>query len=896
MRFLKRLLTRVANFAKGRQSDRRLREEIEGHLAMQTEENLRAGMPAAEARRQARLKFGAVEAVRENYHAEQGLPLLENLMQDLRFALRMLVKSPGFATVAILTTALGIGATTSIFSVVDATLLRPLPFPHPEELVRVEDDLQGVGSHSVGMSVPEWRDLAHSGIFQYVAPVFSGSGNLTGTPEPVRIQAQSVSPNYFAMLGVKPELGRLFNPDDQTPGFNLEVVMTDGLWKREFGSDPHIVGKSLRLDNDVYRVVGVMPPGFRNPGRTPEQRDTEQWAAAGFAAAPAPLPDRSIRIPFDVIARLKPGLTVAAAQSQLNVLVANLQKQYPGDYPAESGWTVRLAPLKESLVGNVRQSLIMLLGAVGLVLLIACVNVANLLLARASARGREIAVRQAMGATRKRLIQQLLTESLLLSLLGGAAGLAILFCTRGLLLKIVPESLPRFGDISVNWRVLLFAIAASGVAGTIFGLAPALQAGRLNLTDTLRQEGRGSRGSAKQTRTRRGLVVTEFALSLVLMIVAGLLLRSFWDLLKAQLGFNPEHVMSVQIPLPNPNDPATDIYGTPALETQFLRELLRRASSLPGVKQAAIGNSAAIPLNHDRNPFPLIMEGSTIPVSQAPTVEEASVTPGYFRLMEIPLDRGRLFEETDDPTAPNVAIVNESLARMYWPNQDVIGKRFKTNRRKPNWVTVVGVVANARTESLAQTGVPQFYLCAYQSRARELAIFLRGQLDSGAIPAEVREQVQSINRELPVFEAQTLDDVLSASLSERRFSMQMVAAFALTALLLAGLGIYGTISFVVNEQTHDIGIRLALGASRQQIMAMVLRQGLWLAMVGAAVGLGAALIVSHLMAGLLFGVRPTDPLTFIGVTVVLIAVALAASYIPAMRAMRVDPLVALRHE
>lgn len=839
---------------------------------------------------------------RGDCRAEHGLPFPETLTQDLRFALRMLAKSPGFAAITILTTALGIGSTTAIFSVVDATLLHPLPYPHPEELMRVEDHLQAVGAQSVGISVPEWRDLAHSGIFQYVAVVFGGPANLTGSAEPVRLQWESVSPNYLSLLGVKPELGRLFNPDDQTPGFNLEVVISDALWKRGFGGDPHILGKNLRLDNDAYHIVGVMPPGFREPGRTLGQRNTEIWGATGFAYPDAPPPNRSRRAPFDVIARLRPGLTVTAAQSRLDALVSNLQKQYPGDYPIESGWTVRLTPLKQSLVGNVRQSLMMLLGAVVLVLLIACVNVANLLLARASARGREVAVRQALGATRERLARQLLTESLLLSLLGGAVGLLILFCTKGLLLKIVPESLPRFNDISVNWRVLLCAVAASCVAGIIFGLAPAFETGRLNLTDTLRQEGRGSRGSAKQTRTRRGLVVMEFALSLVLMIVAGLLLRSFWDLLKVQLGFNPEHVMSVQTALPDPNDRATDIYGTPAQEAPLLRELLRRGRSLSDVQEAALGSGAAIPLNHDRNLFPLIVEGRDIRIDQTPMVERADVTPGYFHLMGIPLARGRLFSDTDNEMAPQVAVINEALAKSYWAKEDPVGKRFKMQWAQgrefagPGWITVVGIVADARTESLTQKSVPQFYLCAYQTAAKDLAIFLRGQLDTGAIPAQVREQVQSVNRELPIFEAETLDDVLSAFLSERRFSMQMVASFALTALLLAGLGIYGTISYVVNEQTHDIGVRLALGAGRQQIMAMVLRQGLGLALSGTALGLAGALIASRLIAGLLYGVRPTDPLTFIGVTAVLVAVALAACYVPARRAMRVDPLVALRYE
>jgi putative ABC transport system permease protein len=538
----------------------------------------------------------------------------------------------------------------------------------------------------------------------------------------------------------------------------------------------------------------------------------------------------------------------------------------------------------------------LLLGAVGLVLLIACVNVANLLLARASARGREIAVRQAMGATRRRLARQLLTESLLLSLLGGVTGLVIPFCTKGLLLQMVPESLPRLSDIAVSGRVLLFALIASCVAGAIFGLAPVLQTGRLDLTPTLRQEGRGSRGSAKQSRTRRVLVVMEFALSLVLMIVAGLLLRSFWQLMEVRLGFNPQHVMAVQTWLPVPNDPATDIYQTPAQEAPMLRELLRRGQALPGVEQAAVGDSNALPLNHDRNMFPLMVEGRDTRINQPPMVQLANASPGYFGLMEIPLDRGRLFNDTDNETAPHVAIVNEALAAKYWPNQDPLGKRFQVSRSRPAWYTVVGVVADARTESLAQTGIPLLYLSIYQTVPRDITIFLRGKLDTAAIPSEVREQVQSVNRELPLFAAQTLDDVLQDSLSERRFSMEMVGLFALTALLLAGLGIYGTISYVVGERTHEIGIRLALGARRGKILSMVLLEGLELAIGGAALGLGAAFITAHLMAGLLFGVTPTDPLTFIGVTVLLTVVALLASYIPAMRAMRVDPLVALRYE
>jgi predicted permease len=880
-----------------------LDQDIREHIAMETQDNIERGMSPEEARYAAVRKFGNVTRVREDTRDVWSFAWLEQLGQDIRYALRMLRKAPGFTAVAVLTIALGIGATTAIFSVVDATLLHPLPYPHPEQLVSVRDDLPGVGAQDVGMSVPEWQDLARSGIFQYVSPGGGGSVNLTGSSQPARIFFAAVPPNYFALLGVQPQLGRSFNPEDHTPGFTLEVLISDGLWKGAFGGDPNVLGRSIRLDNDLYQIIGVMPAGYHDPGRTTEERNTELWAATGFAGPPAPPPLRKSRFLSPAIARIKPGVTIAQAQSRVEALVASLQKQFPDDYPLKSGWTVRLTPLTERVVGNVRQSLILLLGAVGLVLLIGCVNIANLLLARASARGREMAVRQALGAARARLIQQLLTESLLLSLVGGIAGLAILVCTKGLLLQLMPDSLPRLREITINWSVLLFALAASLVAGAIFGLAPALHAGRADLTHALKQEGRGSTGSGDQARTRRLLVVTEFALSLVLMIAAGLLLRSFWDLLNAGLGFNPQNVMAVRTWLPVPNDPATDIYRTPVQEAPFVREVLRRARTLPGVEEVAIGDQASVPLGHsqiDLNPFPLIFEGRETASNEAPLADASMVTPGYFHLLGATLLGGRFFTESDDEKAAPVVVVNEAFARTYWPNENPVGKRLNLpvpgDRSAFSWNTVIGVVANARTESLEGSIVPQIYLSLYQRPAKDLAIFVRGRLDTAAIPVEVREQVQAVNPELPVFGAQTLDEVLSASLSVRRFSMKMIGLFALTALLLAGLGIYGVISYVVSERTHEIGIRLALGAQTRNILEMVLRQGLGLAIAGAAVGFLGALIVSHLMAGLLYGVRPTDPLTFAGVALLLIGVALLASYIPARRAMKVDPMVALRYE
>ena len=681
----------------------------------------------------------------------------------------------------------------------------------------------------------------------------------------------------------------------------LPIFISDGLWKRAFGADPHIVGKSLRLDNDLFQIVGVMPASFRDQGQTREQVGTELWAADGFSDAKGPTPMRATRLQYDTVARLQPGLSPEAAQGRLDALLASWKKQYPADYPPQAEWTIHLTPLAESLVGNVRQSLLLLFGAVGLVLLISSVNVANLLLARASARGREIAVRQALGAARMRLIRQLLTESLLLFVLGGITGFAVLFFARKFLLQFIPESLPRLNDISISWGVLAFAIVVSVAAGTIFGLAPAWLTSRLNLTETLRQEGRGSNGSRRRSRLRHALVIGELALSLVLMVAAGLLLRSFWDLFKVQLGFNPTRVMAIETTLPNPNDPNTDIYRTATQESVFLREALRRIRTLPGVEETAVSDRAALPLGHgqiDLRQRPLIREGQDVQRSQPPLIDTAIVSPEYFHVLGMTLLRGRLFADQDLEDTPSIAVINQAAARTYWPNQDPVGKRVIVRSRaaKPAWTTIVGVIADARTESLADAGIPQMYFDIYQRPAKFLAVYLRGQVDPAVILAQVRTQIQSVDAELPVFHAETLDDVLSSSLSVRRFSMEMVALFAATALLLASLGIYGTISFLVHEQSREIAIRLALGAQRRDVLKMVLCQGLTLAGAGAGVGVAGALIISHLMAGLLYGVSPYDLSTFAGVTAVLTAVAIAASYVPALRAMRLDPITTLRAE
>src|SRR5436309_823646 len=538
-----------------------LEEELHSHIQLRAEALERSGLARPEAERRARLEFGSPERFKEECREAIAGNFLDVLFQDLRFSIRTLRKSPGFTAIVISTMAIGIGATSAIFSVVDATLLHPLPYPHSEELVRVVDDLPGIDARDVGMSEPEWQDLQHSGIFEYVSPTWFDENNLTGSSQPARVRLLIVAPNYFALLGVQPKLGRGFDPNDHSPGFIPEVVISDGLWKRAFGSDPNILSKSVRMDTDLYRIVGVMPAGFDAPGRTAEERNIETWAATSFYGAPlSDHPPRNRRNLPTAIARLKPGLTIAAAESRVDALVASLQKQFAADYSVQNAWTVRLVPLKERVVGNVRQSLVLLLGAVGLVLLIGCVNVANLLLARASTRGREMAIRRALGAARARLTRQLLTESLLLSLFGAVAGLAILYVLKDFLLRLVPDNLPRLNEISISRSVLLFALIASVISGVLFGLAPALQAGQVDLNHALKQEGRASIASGERARMRRGLVITEFALSLALMIAAGLLMRSFWDLLNVRLGFDAGSVMSVRTRLPYPNDTSIDKY------------------------------------------------------------------------------------------------------------------------------------------------------------------------------------------------------------------------------------------------------------------------------------------------------------------------------------------------
>jgi putative ABC transport system permease protein len=824
--------------------------------------------------------------------------MLTTIWHDLRYAARMLRNKPGFTAVAIITLSLGIGANTAIFSVVDAVLLRPLPFPKPENIVLVRDDLTGRQAQNVGISVDELKDFQErSGVFEDISAVWPIDANLTGSDRPERIEAMAVSPNYFSLLGATPQLGRVFGPQDQAPGFAEGVVISDGLWRRLFGSDPNVLGRKVYLDSDLYSIVGVMPAGFRHPGKT-LRNDVELWCTAGFTANPFPPPQRNQRMLPGAIGRIKPELTVPQAQAKLDSFVGNLRGEFARDYPPEAGWTVRLMPARETLVGNVQTTLLLLLGAVGLVLLIGCVNIANLLLARSSARQREMAIRLAMGAGRRRLIRQLLIESLLLSFLGGAVALAIVAILKNVLLSLVPADTPRLNEVGVNPSVLLFVFVISTLTGLLFGLIPALQTSRPDLVVNLKEGTQGGGSGARHHRFRSGLVVIEFALSLILMIAAGLLLRSFSRLLDVNPGFDSNNVLLARIWLPVPNNPDRDPYRPPAKRAEFIKEVLRRSSALPGVKFAAIGGGNSVPLMDQNQPGVFTIEDQPSVDGNLPRSKFAAVSPDYFRVLGTPLVRGRFIEASDDTEAPKVVLIDETLQRRFFPNTDPIGRHLKPGPRESRapWLTIAGVVGNIKTDGFDQPDQPHIYLPILQNPGYSMAVYLRTEGNPAGLTQALRQQVQAVDPNLPLFGERTMDDLISASLAQRRFAMRVVTLFGLLALFLAGIGIYGVMAYSVTQRTREIGIRLALGASRTSILSWLLRQGMRLTLIGVAVGLVGALVLTRLLRGLLFGVAPTDVVTYGGLTLLLAAVALLACYIPARRATKVDPLTALRYE
>ncbi|HEX8292484.1 MAG TPA: ABC transporter permease [Pyrinomonadaceae bacterium] len=820
------------------------------------------------------------------------------LLRDIRYALRMLWKNPGFTAVVVLTLALGIGANTAIFSVVDAVLLRPLPFHDPEQLVLVRDDLTGRQAENVGMSVPELKDLQQStDVFEEVSGVWPVDANLTGSDRPERIELLAVNANYFTLLGAGARLGRVFGPQDRAEGFSEGVVISDGLWRRMFGADPNVLGRRVYVDTDAYTIIGVMPPGFRHPART-LRNDVEMWANAGFVGPPFNNPPREQRMLPGAIARLKSGVNVGQAQARVDSLVSRLREQFPAAYPAEAGWAVRLLPAHEHLVGGARSLLLVLLCAVGLVLLIGCVNIANLMLARSSARQREMALRLALGASRRRLVTQLLTESLLLSLAGGAVALLAVVWLLGLLVRVAPADIPRLHEVGFDGGVFLFVFAVSVLTGLLFGLVPALQASRPDLTLSLKEGGKGAGTGSRGQRFRGALVVTEVALSLVLMIAAGLLLRSFARLTEVEPGFDPQHLLVARIWLPVPNNQELDPYRPPARRAAFVREVLRRASALPGVKYAAVGAGNAVPLLGPHFTGAVTIEEKAELDAGQPTAQMSMVTPDYFSALGTPLVRGRFFDDSDALEAQPVALVDETAARRFWPGQDPVGRRIKPGRRGSTapWLTVVGVVGNIKTGGFDQPDQPHVYGSMFQNAGYAMAVYLRAEGDPKTLTQALRREVQAVDPNLPVFGEQTMEEVVSESLAQRRFALQVVGGFGVLALLLAGIGIYGVVAYSVSQRTREIGIRLALGASSGTILLWVFRQGMRLTLLGLGLGLVAALALTRLLRGLLFGVGAADPLTYAGLALLLAAVALLACYVPARRATKVDPMVALRYE
>jgi len=823
---------------------------------------------------------------------------VDTLIQNLRYACRMLLKSPGFAIVAILTLALGIGANVATFSVVYAVLFRPLPYPHPEQLVRVFDDLRSSNAKNVGMSVPEFIDYRdRSGIFQDIVVIFPADSSITGSERPVRAETMITSPNYFTMLNAQAAIGRVFTMQDAVPGFIEKVVLSDGFWRRDYGADPKIIGKTLRLDSDLYEIIGVMPPDFHHPGRT-LQGEVDAWCASGYIAQPFPVPPiRSARYLPGAMGRLKPGMSVAEAQARLDTFASQLRQEYPTDYPAAANWGPRLVPVQEDLVGSTRTELFVLFGAVGCVLLIACVNLANLLLSRSSGRRREFAIRVALGAGRAQLVGQLLSESVLLSMVSGVLALLTVIAFKSSILALAPTDIPRLNEVHLSAGVFIFAFLISILTGVLFGLAPALQSIGTDQVTSLREGSHGTGASKRHTRVSRILVTSEIAISLVLLVGAGLLLRSFWHLLEVRPGFNPDRVITAQIWISVPNDPTSDPYHAIPKRAAFLQEVLRRVSGLPGVEEASIGGANSLPMMPIRAKGPFAIQGRPTETERAPVAEFAAVTPGYFHTLKIPFIAGRSFTDSDTDTTQQVTIIDQTLAHRYWPNEDPIGKQIKgIGSPQAVWLTIVGIVGDVKSDGFDAPTVPHFYMPMRQAPDYSSIIFLRSAGNPETLGETIRKEVQSVDPNVPVFGVRAMNAVMEKSLAERRFALDLLAVFASVALLLAAIGIYGVMAYSFSQRTHEIGIRVALGAQRFDILRMVLREGMQLALVGLLSGLAGAAIITRFFRSMLFDVAPGDPMTFASVSAILASVAFLACYIPARRATRVDPLVALREE
>jgi len=811
---------------------------------------------------------------------------MDSLFKDIRYSVRNLLKRPGFTAIAVITLALGIGANTAIFSVVNALLLRPLPFKEPDRLVQVWEANIKRGQNTMEVAYPNFADWrAQNQVFEQIAAYSDKTFNLTETGEPERIQGEIVSPSIFPLLGIKPVLGRVLLPEEDHPNKVFSVVMSDGLWRRRFNSNPQIIGKTIKLNSESFTVVGVVP-SITDLFDLPT--DTEVWVPISHSVG---FDNRNGHY-LDVVARLKPGVTREQAQANMDTIAGELAAQYP---TSNVDHVVRLVPLQQQVVGDFKLAVLVLLGAVLFVLLIASANVANMLLARAASRQREIAIRTALGAGRWRIVRQLLTESLLLSALGGAVGLLLALWGVYLLVAFGPADLPRAREVAMDGRVLIFTFAVSLLTGIVFGFIPALQASRPELNETLKESGRSPMGSTRHRRVRSFLVVSEIALSLMLLVGAGLLMRSLVKLQAINPGFNPNDVLTMKVSLRGPN------YQKDAPIIAFHDQLIDKIKALPGVQAVATRSHVPIAADDGYANLSFAIEGQLRDTANRSTAFYNAVSPDYFQTMQIPVLKGRPFEARDDGKSQNVIIINETLARRYFSGEEPIGRRMTLNDQDPkeeDWATIVGVVRDTkpRAVDLSASPVAEMYMPFAQQPESSTALMIRTTNNPENTAAAVRREVQTLDNTQLVHSIRTLDSVMSEAVATPRFRTSLLGLFAVVALILAIVGIYGVMSYAVTQRTHEIGIRIALGAQAADVLKLVVSNGMGPVLIGVTLGLAGAVGLTSLMVSLLFGVTATDALTLATVSAGLILVALIACYIPARRAAKVDPLVALRYE
>ena len=819
---------------------------------------------------------------------------MDAILRDIRHGFRRVVAAPGFTAIAMLTLALGIGANVAIFTVVNAVLIRPLPFPRADRLVRVAADARATNGRNIGISEPELGDLRdRAGIFDGVTAIWPVSASMVGGERPERIEVMVTSANYFQLLGAAPQLGRVYGPADAVPGFSDAVVLSDGLWRRAFGAARDIVGRKVVMDTDTYTVVGVMPPSFRHPGET-VRGDVDMWSACGFAAAPfTSPPQRQQNFIPGVIGRLKPGITLPQAQDRLDALAAQLQAAYPTNYPASVQWALRVDGVQSQLTNRIRPTLGLLMGAVALLLAIACVNIANLTLARSSSRVREIAVRRALGATRAQLVRQLLVESLVVAIAGGIAALVALGWMRDWLVALMPSDLPRLVEVQFDGGMVLAGLALSMVAGVVFGIAPAIQVSGIDPGGSLKDAGRGLGEGRGERRFRGALVAAEIAISLVLLVGAGLLVRSFWSMLRVNPGLDPTRVGFTQIWIPVPNDPTKNRYGTVAQRNAYINEVTRRVSALPGVESVGVSVSAKTPFSGSGVTQRFTFVGESTEPADVRRAEFQVASPDYFATLKSPILGGRAFTTADGPTSEPVVMVNETLAKTQSPGRDPIGRSLALGRQTAR---IVGVVADIHDDGLDVPVASRVYFPLFQRSANALTMFYRSSADPGSLNAAVEKAIHSVDPTLPVFGQNTMENLLADSTVRRKVVLWLMGGFAAVALLLAAIGTYGVMSVAANQRVREIGIRMALGAQPGDIERLMVRPGLVLAGAGVGAGVVAAAFLARLMSAVLFAVTPTDAVTYASVSALLIAVALAACYVPARRATRQDPLIALRSE